>query len=263
MVENPSGANLSVVIITLNEEARIAACLDSLPKNAEIIVVDSGSTDRTVALAQERGARVEFRAFTNYAEQKNAAIALATRPWILSLDADETLTPDLRQAIARVTQTSDQGLAGYRLSRKLVFMGRKLRFGKSSDHPLRLFKRGQGQFRSAIHESLDLGSASVGLLPGELLHHSYADLTDYFVRFNSYTSRIAENHSRNGRSQPPLVLHVLRPWVEFFSRYVLRLGFLDGYPGYTYALISSMYTYVKYAKLRELAQRDSKRGLAS
>jgi glycosyltransferase involved in cell wall biosynthesis len=262
MIENSSGSNLSVVIITLNEEARIAACLDSLPADAEIIILDSGSTDRTVAIAQDKGARVEFRAFTNYGEQKNAAISLASRPWILSLDADETLTPELRVSIASVTQGDSDAFVGYRLSRKLLFMGRKLRFGKSSDRPLRLFKRGHGQFRSAIHESLDLGSAPIGHLSGELLHYSYADLSDYFTRFNVYTSRIAENHSLRGKPQPPLLLHVLRPWVEFFSRYVLRLGFLDGYPGYTYALISSMYTYVKYAKLRELAQSDTKRGLS-
>jgi glycosyltransferase involved in cell wall biosynthesis len=260
MVENRLGANLSVVIITLNEEARIAACLDSLPPGAEIVVLDSGSTDRTVAIAQERGARVEFRAFTNYGEQKNAAIALASRTWVLSLDADEVLTPELCRSIAFVTQEGASSFAGYFLSRKLIFMGRKLRFGKSSDHPLRLFKRGQGQFRSAIHESIDLGSQPIGNLQGELLHYSYADLSDYFARFNVYTSRIAENHSIQGKAQPPLMFHVLRPWAEFFSRYVLRLGFLDGYPGYTYALISSMYTYVKYAKLRELVQNSRKRG---
>jgi len=258
----PEAPHLSVVLITLNEEKRLELCLRSLPRGAEVVVLDSGSTDATVALARRNGARVESRAFTNYSEQKNAAIALATRPWVLSLDADEALGPRLSAEIARVTTSQESGVAGFRLRRRLVFMGRHLRFGKTSDAPLRLFRRGQGRFESAIHEKLVLAdTASVGRLGGELLHYSYEDLSDYFSRFNLYTTRVAENHQREGRAMPVGLLHVLRPWTEFLTRYVLRLGFLDGYPGYTYALLSSLYTYVKYAKLKEL--EDARRSAAS
>lgn len=263
MVENSPASNLSVVIITLNEEARLAACLDSLPYEAEIIVLDSGSTDRTVEIARSKGARVEIRPFTNYADQKNAAMSLATRPWILSVDADEVLSPKLRADILRVTQSLSSSQAGFHIRRRLMFMGRKLRFGKSSDSPLRLFKRGKGSFHSAIHEKVDLGPETVGKLRGELLHYSYSDLSDYFRRFNTYTSRIAENHASRGKPLPPFLFHVTRPWLEFFGRYILRLGFLDGYPGYTYALISSLYTYVKYAKLRELTDQKVQRSADS
>ncbi len=256
MTQKPTAPQLSVVLITLNEEARLANCLESLPSDCEIIVLDSSSTDRTVAIAREYGARVEARDFDDFAAQKNAAVALATRPWVLSLDADEVLSPELQSAIARITAGQGGNAAAYRLTRRLVFQGRRLRFGKAVDHPIRLFSRGSGQFVSAIHERLEI-SGPIANLPGELLHYSYADLTDYFSRFNRYTSRVAENHFNKGHPMPFCVKHWLRPWTEFLYRYVFRLGFLDGYPGYTYALVSSLYTYVKYAKLRELQLRKS------
>jgi hypothetical protein len=202
-------------------------------------------------VARRLGARVEVRPFTTHSEQKNAAVALATRPWILSVDADEVATPELAQALARVVAGAGAGAAAYRLTRRLVFMGRPLRHGKAVDHPVRLFRRGRGVFTSDIHERVEVKDGQIATLAGELLHYSYDDLSDYFDRFNTYTSRVAENHERQGRSMPPGPLHLLRPWFEFLHRYVLRLGFLDGYPGYTYALLSSLYTYVKYAKLRE------------
>ncbi|MEN9834614.1 MAG: hypothetical protein RL011_807 [Pseudomonadota bacterium] len=256
MIEfKPSAPQLSVVLITLNEEARLADCLRSLPSGCEIIVLDSASTDRTVSIARDYGARVETRDFDDFSGQKNAAIALASRPWVLSLDADEVLTLDLQAAIARIT-SGPEVAAAFRLTRRLVFQGRRLRFGKAVDHPIRLFKRGSGQFVSAIHERLEI-NGPIESLHGEVLHYSYADLTDYFNRFNRYTSRVAENHYNHGHPMPFGIKHWLRPWTEFLYRYVLRLGFLDGYPGYTYALCSSLYTYIKYAKLRELQLRKS------
>ena len=256
MIEPIAAPQLSVVLITLNEEARLAHCLQSLPSGCEIIVLDSASSDRTAQIARAFGARVEFRDFDDFAGQKNAALAFATRPWILSLDADEVLTPTLAESIAAITKSELPKFESYRVRRRLVFQGRTLRFGKAADRPLRLFKRGQGHFVSAIHERLEV-SGPPGTLKGELLHFSYADLTDYFSRFNRYTSKVAENHFRLEHSMPKGVSHWLRPWTEFLYRYVLRLGFLDGYQGYTYALISSLYTYVKYAKLRELHVKKS------
>lgn len=247
-------SRLSVVLITLNEEARLPHCLRSLPRGSEVVVLDSGSTDRTVEVARELGARVETRPFTTYSEQKNAAVALATREWVLSVDADEVLDEGLRAAIVKATKAESP--AGYTVTRRLVFMGRLMRFGKTTDHPLRLFRRGTGRFTSDIHEKVVLdGGAQPGRLSGEMLHHSYEDLSDYFRRFNSYTTRIAENHRKNGKRSPPLIVHCLRPWAEFVGRYFVRLGFLDGYPGFAYALVSSLYVFVKYAKLKELEAR--------
>ena len=248
--------DLTVAIITLNEESNMDRCLRSLPKSAEVVVLDSGSSDQTCQIAERYGARVETRPFTNYADQKNAAIGLASRQWILSLDADEELSPQLRQSLESFVATSQSGVMKVR--RRLVFMGRPMSYGRTVDYPLRLFRKGQGQFEAAIHEKfVTKASTTPDILAGDLLHYSYHNIEDYFSTFNRYTTLIASNHQRQGRHNPTILAHLLRPWFEFLNRYFLKLGFLDGYPGYTYALFSSLYTYVKYAKLRELkAQKD-------
>jgi glycosyltransferase involved in cell wall biosynthesis len=244
--------DLSVVIIAFNEEEQLPRCLKSLPPGAEIIVLDSMSTDRTAAIAESMGASVYQRPFTNFADQKNAALVYGTRKWVLAVDADEELSPRLAQALPSLIHRSD--VSAYRLDRRLVFMGRLMRFGKTRDRPLRLFLRGSGQYKGSIHEEYVPREGKTVFLRGHLLwHYSYKNLSDYFQRFNRYTSAIAEQHAQKGKL-PSFTGHILRPWVDFFVRYVLRLGFLDGYPGYTYALISSLYAYIKYAKLLEIRQ---------
>jgi glycosyltransferase involved in cell wall biosynthesis len=242
--------DLSVVIIAYNEEANLPRCLKGLPANVEIIVLDSGSTDRTAAIAQEFGAQVHQRAFTHFAEHKNAALAHATRRWVLAVDADEELDASLREAICEAILKPEAGVQAFRIQRRLVFMGRRMHFGKTRDWPVRLFLREQGKYVGSIHEELKVPGRVSRLSRGLLWHYSYRDLTDYFVRFNRYTTAIAERHSAEGK-KVPMMGHILRPWIEFFTRYILRLGFLDGYPGYTYALISSLYAYIKYAKILE------------
>jgi glycosyltransferase involved in cell wall biosynthesis len=249
---------LSVVVITLNEEKRLANCLRSLPRGSEVVVLDSGSTDRTPEIAREFGASFQHRTFTNHAEQKNAAVALASRDWILSIDADEVLSPELAEEIADLCRAGSSLHQGYAIRRRLVFMNRRLRYGKSTDFPLRLFRRDAGCFKSEIHERVVLSKGNAGRLKGSMDHYSYDSLDDYFTRFNWYTSLVAKNHVKSGKSQVSLIAHVLRPWFEFVSRFIFRGGFLDGYPGYTYALLSSFYTYVKYAKFRELTRSELK-----
>ena len=253
MNATPNPLDLSIIIIAYNEEDQLPRCLKSLPAGAEIIVLDSMSQDHTAQIAASFGAQVFQRPFTNFADQKNAALAYGTRKWVLAIDADEELSPELAQKLPELlTQTE---ASAYRLDRRLVFMGRRMRYGKTKDRPLRLFLRGAGQYRGAIHEEYVPRAGHTLFLSGAVLwHYSYRDLSDYFQRFNRYTSAIADQHAAQGKN-PSFLGHVLRPWFEFFTRYVLRLGFLDGYPGYTYALISSLYSYVKYAKLFE-----SKRG---
>ena len=243
---------ISVVIITYNEEHRLLNCLASLPEGCEIIIVDSGSTDQTTATAKKFGARFEHRPFLNFSDQKNAAIDLATRSWVLSIDADEVMSPHLNRSLQELFKNQKNQATAYRLDRRLVYMGRPLRFGKTSDSPVRLFRRGKARFSGAVHESLQVQGGTVEDLTGVLWHYSYDDLEAYFERFNRYTSLIAKQHYTNGRPMPFGLKHVLRPWFEFANRYFFRLGFLDGYPGYTYAVCSSLYSYIKYAKLKEL-----------
>ena len=180
---------------------------------------------------------------------------------MFSLDADEVMSPYLTKFLEKLCvggasgkRSNSREVGGYLVKRSLVFLNKKLRFGKTVDHPLRLFKKGSGEFIGAIHEKVELnpGIRTEKLKVGEILHHSYEDLADYFERFNRYTSKIAQNHQDLGHKVPWLLLHILRPWIEFITRYFLRFGFLDGYAGYCYALVSSFYTFVKYAKFIEL-----------
>lgn len=246
--------DLSIVIITLNEEASLGRCLASLPPDCETIVLDSGSVDATEKIAAEHGARFETRAFDNYASQKNAAAELASRRWILSLDADEELTPALRAQIEQVVRENSSATVAYRIRRRLHFMQKQMRFGGTADRPIRLYLRGRAKFQKAIHESLVV-DGRIGFLSATLNHFSYADLSDFFPRLNRYTSMIANEQFAAGRRSPSTVRMIARTGWEFASRYLLRGGVLDGYPGLTYALLSCGYVYLKYAKLREHHQR--------
>jgi len=248
-----SSLDLSVIIITYNEEMNLSRCLESLPRGSQIVVVDSSSEDKTCEIAKQFGAEILQRPFVNFQDQKNFALAQAKHAWVLSLDADEQLSDALRDEIAAITQAPDAA-CGYRLPRQLVFMGKALRYGKTKDYPLRLFRRQGAKFVGEIHEKVFFQGPQAQL-SGWLYHYSYRDLSDYFARFNRYTSAVAANHFAAGKSANFLAL-VIRPWVEFIERYFLRLGFLDGYPGYCYALCSSLYAFTKYAKLKELRETD-------
>lgn len=250
--------DLSIVIITLNEEANLPECLGSLPEGAEVIIVDSHSTDATVDIAQSRGAKVQLRVFDSYDQQKNYAMSLATKSWILSIDADEVLSAGLCGALERIVNSSNTAkISSYRISRRLVFMGKELRWGKTRDKPIRLMKKGSGHFEGAIHETMVVDKNSLSLVKeGYIQHHSYKDLTDYFDRFNRYTTRVARDHLDRAK-EVHWMNHLLRPWVEFFLRYFIRLGFLDGYPGYVYALNSSLYAFTKYSKLIEMRAKHA------
>lgn len=223
------------------------------------MVIDSGSSDKTVAICREFGAGVFVRAFDDYSSQKNFGIAQCTRPWVLSLDADEEMSPALQGAIAQITAGSDYSKC-YRVLRRLQFLGQLLRFGKTTDRPLRLFPRGKAEFHGPIHEKLvPSGCKEVVLKKGFVVHTSYKNLTDYFAKFNKYTSQVAERHRSERHQGPITAVLMLRPMTDFISRYFVRLGFLDGYAGFTYAWISSTYSFIKYAKLHELTHSEQAR----
>lgn len=243
--------DISVAIITYNESDNISRCLSSLPSGVEIIVVDSGSEDKTVDIAKSFGAKVYERNFDNFCSQKNYALEKCKRKWILSIDADEKLDESLKKYLESDFDTEEHSGVCFKIKRKLVFNHQLMRFGKTKDAPIRFFPNTM-RFKNAIHEQIDIKNNSLKYLPGFIYHYSYKDHSDYFKRFNRYTSNIAENHYRNGKKPPGVIFHCLRPFFEFFSRYVFRFGFLDGRNGYTYALYSGLYTYVKYEKLNEL-----------
>lgn len=250
---------LSIVVITLNEEINLPSLLQDIPKGAQIIVVDSGSTDKTAAIAAQFGATVHTRAFDNYAAQKNHAISLAATSWVLILDADERPDQKLWQSVVAVvegstkqeTAPSSKGQV-YSLTRRLVFLGRKMEHGRTKEQLARLFRPGSATYENEIHETLRLAEGfEVKCLDGILWHHSYTSLDDYFARFNRYTTLMAASRMKQNRGPVHPVVLAFRLPTDFLVRYLLRLGFLDGWQGFLWALFGSFYGFVKYAKLME------------
>jgi glycosyltransferase involved in cell wall biosynthesis len=244
---------LSVVVITLNEEERIRECLASVAWADEIVVVDAGSDDKTVALAREVTDHVVVRAWEGFAAQKNFAIERATGDWVLSLDADEQVEPGLRDEIRRVL-AAPGGYAGFRLARRNIVWGRWIRHGGLyPDWQLRLFRRDAGRFADrAVHESVTV-TGRVGRLAAPLLHHSYRDVSDFLRRADRYSTLAAEEWIRSGRVFRARHL-VSAPLGRFLSMYVVHRGFLDGARGFLLAVLYAYYVFVRSAKIWEMTK---------
>jgi glycosyltransferase involved in cell wall biosynthesis len=281
--------SISVVIITHNEEANLARTLASvrpLAAQGEIILVDSGSTDQTVAIAKSYGAKVFVEEWKGYAAQKNSALEKAAGDWVLSLDADEEVDPLLAEAIlatveslkraARLSQQTDAhrfmvqdanaeiskylasranpNLAGFWLSRKNHFLGRWIKHGGFWPDPkLRLFRRGTGHFEDRpVHETVKVEGETTHINSGALVHHSYPTLSEYIEHMNRYSSLGAEMVVAKGGQSFPVVNIVFRPALTFLYNYIFRLGFLDGREGLLLHIYHSIYVSWKYAKAWEL-----------
>ena len=242
---------LSVVLITLNSEKTIAKTLEAVAWADEIILVDSGSTDKTLKIAQQFKAKVIYRAFDGYGSQKNFATTQASNDWILSLDDDEILTPELQKEIQSLDlQKSD--FQGFRVPRSLIFLGKLLRFsGEHRRLTLRLFNRKYGNWNAEyVHESVEVGG-KVDVLKNQILHDSYRDLTDYFNKFNKYTSLGAKTLAERGKTVSTFKI-ISRFPTTFLKIYFLKGSCLDGYAGFMWALLTAINPVVKYAKLREI-----------
>ncbi len=240
---------VSAVIITLNEAERLAHCVGALEFCDEILVVDSGSSDDTPALARSLGARVIEHPWMGFGRQKQFAVEQASCDWVLCIDADEWVSPELAHAIQAVLHNPEA--SGYRFPRCNRFLGRYLRHGEGyPDLNLRLFDRRQGGWsQDTVHEKV-IVQGRVDRLTGDLLHESGETLEYYLRKQNRYTSLQAEAAYRAGkRCFWPSML--LSPLFRFFKFYVLRAGFLDGIPGLIHILIGCHNSFYKYAKLCE------------
>jgi glycosyltransferase involved in cell wall biosynthesis len=250
---------LSVAIIVWNEEERLRACLESVAWADEIVVVDAESTDKTVPLAREFTDKVYVRPWPGFPIQKNFALDQATGDWILSVDADERVTPELREKIGAIVK--DDGPAdGYSIPRRNIFWGAWVRHGGLyPDYQLRLFRRGSGRFvEDAVHESARV-VGRVETLAEPLLHHSYRDLEDFVRRSNRYSTLSARDWVRRGR--PVRVRHlVTRPLGRFFSMYVVQRGFLDGWRGFVLAVLYAEYVFLRMAKVWEAGRAREPQG---
>lgn len=244
---------LSVVIITLNEERNIARCLASVKEVAdEVVVVDSGSTDDTVRIAKEHGALVTHRAWTNYSAQKNFANDLATGRYILSLDADEALSDQLRHSVLEAKQGGLRG--AYSMARLTNYCGTWVRHGGwYPDIKVRLFPKGKARWTGEhVHETLELApELATTLLAGDLLHYSFYSVEQHERQAEHFAGLAAKAlHARNKRSSRLRIL--FSPVSRFIQGYFLRGGFLDGKAGFTIARISARAKRMKYTELARL-----------
>lgn len=241
---------LSVTIIALNEEARIRDCLESVSWADEVLVSDSGSTDRTVEICREYGARVFTDEWLGFGRQKNLVGDRASGDWILNIDADERVSPDLKDEILRALESD--GRAGYLVPRKNFFGGKWIRHcGWWPDYNLRLYRKGAGRFIDRyVHEKVVVNGRTERL-SAPLVHMTYRDVSDYLKRMEKYSSLAAEEMLNSGRDAG-LTDIFFRPTYTFFKMYVLRRGFLDGTAGVVLSILYASYTLAKYAKLWEM-----------
>ena len=247
---------LTVTVITHNEADHIAAALDSVAWADEIIVVDSGSTDGTAEIARGRATRVITREWPGYSAQKNFAAEQASHDWVLSMDADERVTPPLADEI-RALLARGPGLKGYRIRRVSFYLGQWVRSTDwFPDFQLRLYDRRAGRWNGMkIHESFRLAEGAPGRLRGELEHYAYRDISHHIQKINAYTTLISEQYYEEGR-RTSVVMLALHSSFAFFRNYVLRAGVKDGRVGLIVSVLNSYYVFLKLAKLWE-RQRHS------
>ena len=246
---------LSVIIITRNEAHNIVRCLESVKSLAdEIVVVDSMSEDDTVNLCRNYGCKVFQRAFDGYGRQKQFAVDQASSNWVLSIDADEVVSPELQAEIKQLFTATAPEFPGYRIGRTMNFMGRQLKYCDSGkDIHLRLFNRTKGGFKLVtVHEEVEL-KGNPGKLKGKLIHYSYRDIANHLDKINRYTTLAAEANAARGKHYPGVWVALKFP-VSFLTFYFLRLGFLDGYPGLMWSFMASVYSTLKVAKTIEQQQ---------
>jgi glycosyltransferase involved in cell wall biosynthesis len=241
---------LSVIIITKNEAMNIRACLESVAWANEIIVVDSGSNDETVAICQELGAQVYVHDWPGFGPQKNRALSYATNVWVFSIDADERVTPALRLLLIEAME--NENIDGYFVPRLSQFCGKFIRHsGWYPDYVLRLFKKSRGLFSDdMVHERVIL-EGTAGRLFSPLLHYSYLNEGDVQRKTEQYAKAGALQMFNNGKAAL-LTDAPLRAGWAFFRTYCLRQGFMDGKAGFNIALMNARTTYLKYKKLHEL-----------
>ena len=252
--------NITAVIITQNEERNIGRCLTSLQGVAdEIVVVDSGSTDATERICREAGVRFEHHDWEGYSAQKNYATGLATCDWILSIDADEALSEELRASLTQLKQSDPDASNIYNFNRLANYCGHWIRHcGWYPDPCIRLWHVGTAQWDGMIHEEL-LYAPSVKLihLDGDLLHYSYYSVADHVQRMARYAPMGAEKAYLQGKRCGPASM-VFRPMWTFLRDYFLKGGFLDGSAGFVICRLSAVYTLVKYATLYNRTHEGSR-----
>lgn len=244
--------SLSAVLLAHRYSPLLETVFDRVRWCDEVIVLISEPNKEIENLAQKNGVKVYFRKFDGFGTQKQYAFSLASHDWILSVDSDEVVSPTLQAEIEKMLGSSEvERFAAFHIPQQLVFLGKTMRFAGTLCTPIRLFDRKKASMNSnRVHEQIEtLGK--VGTLSGSVFHYSYSTLEDYLEKFNRYTTLGAQELFRKGK-RTNLFLIWLRLPLLFLRRYIFQLGFLDGSRGFVWSVLSSWYTFIKYAKLREL-----------
>ena len=246
---------LTVTVITYNEAEHITAALESVSWADEIIVVDSGSTDGTADLARAKATSVIVRGWPGYSAQKNFAADQASNEWVLSMDADERVTPALAEEI-RALLSKEPEARGYRIKRVSRYLGEWIRTTDwFPDYQLRLYDRRAGRWNGLrIHESFRLAQGAPGQLRQELEHYAYRDISHHVQKIDAYTTLIADEWMDRGRRTTAIQVAV-HPIFAFVRNYVLRAGFRQGTTGLVVSVLNSYYVFLKFAKLWERQRR--------
>ena len=253
-------SRVSVTIITLNEEANLSACLDSVKWADEILVVDSESHDRTVAIARDFGCRVLINPWPGHKEQKNVAVDAASHEWILSVDADERLTPEIQQEVRKVFSDPDS-MDGYKFPRKNYFLGKWMRYGGwNPDHVLRLFKKDKGRFGGINpHDKVIISSGRVGHLPYPILHLTYTSFEQYLAKQDVYSRIGADELFKSGRMKRITSLSLTSKFIgKFLETYLWKRGCLDGLNGLIASMGGAYFAMLRLARLWEMQRFASK-----
>lgn len=246
---------VSACIITLNEEDNIARCLGSLDFVDEIILVDSGSTDRTLEIARSYNAKIYHRDFDNYINQKNYATSLAKHHWVLSLDADEEISPSLKTELQSLRPTDLSEVAGFAIPRLTYYLKQWIHHcGWYPNRQTRLFDRNRGKFSGMlVHETVHLEGKEMEL-QSPIHHYSYKTISDHLSFIDRYSTLFAMERFRKGK-RSGVCKAIAKSFYKFWWMYIFRLGFLDGKVGLVVCILGSYYNFLKYTKLFEL-QRD-------
>ena len=256
--ESAGKQTISAYIITKDEERLISRAIESVRWMDEVVVLDSGSTDNTVALAKKLGALVSYAPFDTFHEQKARAMELCTGDWAFNLDADEEMTPELRKSIESIVKREhdDSSPQLYRVSRKNRYLGRWINHcGWYPEYRTRLGKKGHIRWEGTVFPEILTTDGPVGTLSGDLLHLPYEDLSAHLRAIDRYSRMWSLREADSGRKSGMLNI-IFRPIARFLKMYVLRVGFLDRGPGFVVSMMGAFYTFVKYVRLYELSGKD-------
>ena len=245
---------ITAIIPVKNEAKNIAAAIDSVSWADEILVLDSYSSDETVAIAQQKGVKVLQRVFDSFGKNKNYAIAQATNPWVFILDADERVTPELQTEILNLLQTEPPKVA-YWIYRQTYFMDQLVKYSDwQSDKVIRLFRKDCRYKEVNVHEEIAT-EGEVGVLKNKLLHYTYNTIEQYLEKWDRYTTLSAKD--RAAKTKEVTLFHLaVKPAVRFLRHYIIKLGFLDGKVGFVVSYLSAVSVFMRNLKLWRLQQGE-------